>query len=158
MQLRKPKLTLIKEDTRQMERTLSVNYLVIRQNRGVLLNTFVKTTVIRFLSVHSIYLSLLASCIDVQCCIFRPLCFSNVFNNTPLFWISTGQFTLSVLSIYLVGILLDISTRGSKQDSKLLIKTEQYTVRLQQKILFCGIKGPVNFHTTLSIQYSREHS
>ena len=45
---------------------------------------FVKTTVIRFLSVHAIYLSLLASRIDVQCCIFQLWCFSNIFNNTPL--------------------------------------------------------------------------
>ena len=38
-----------------MERTLSVNYPELRQNKRVLLNTFVKNTVIRFLSVHSIY-------------------------------------------------------------------------------------------------------
>ena len=33
---------LPKEDTRQMERTISVNNPVIRQNKGVLLDTFVK--------------------------------------------------------------------------------------------------------------------
>ena len=54
-----------------MERTLSVNYPVLRQNKGVSLNTFVKNTVIIFLSVHYIYQSLLASRIDVQCCIFN---------------------------------------------------------------------------------------
>ena len=84
-----------KEDARQMERTLSVNYPVLRQNKGVLLNMFVKTTVIRFLSVQSIYLSLLAFRIDVECCIFQPWC---------LFCLSTGQFTL--LSIYLVSSLV----------------------------------------------------
>ena len=33
---------LLKEDTREMERTLSVNYPVLGQNKGVLLNTFEK--------------------------------------------------------------------------------------------------------------------
>ena len=41
-----------------MEMTLCVNYPVLRQNKGELLNTFVKTAVIRILSVHSINLSL----------------------------------------------------------------------------------------------------
>ena len=61
-----------------MERTLSVNYPVLRQNKRVLLNMYVKTTVISFLPVYSIYLSLLASRINVQCCIFRPWFFYNI--------------------------------------------------------------------------------
>ena len=36
-----------KEDIRRMERTLSMNYPVVRQNKRVLLNTFVKN--------HSLY-------------------------------------------------------------------------------------------------------
>ena len=68
-----------------------VNFYGLRQNKGVLLNTFVKkTTVIRFLSVHSIYLSFLAFRIDVECCIYRLWCFSNISNNSPLFCLSTG--------------------------------------------------------------------
>ena len=35
-----------------MERTLSVNYPVLRQSKRVLLNMFVKTTVIRFPSCN----------------------------------------------------------------------------------------------------------
>ena len=35
-----------------MERTLSVNYPVLRQNKGVLLNTFKNNTVERYNIVH----------------------------------------------------------------------------------------------------------
>ena len=35
-----------------MERTLTVNNLVLRQNKGVLLNTFENTTVKRYNIVH----------------------------------------------------------------------------------------------------------
>ena len=62
-----------------MERTLSVNYPVLRQNKRVLLNMYIETTVISFLPVYSIYLSLLASRINVQCCIFRPWFFTISF-------------------------------------------------------------------------------
>ena len=64
-----------------MERTLSANYPVLKQNKHVIEYVRKKNTVIRFLSVHSIYLSLRASRIDVQCCIFRPWCYTNVFKN-----------------------------------------------------------------------------
>ena len=49
-----------------MERTLSVSYPVLRQKKGVLLNTFVKkhSHYILFCTFHQ-YLSLLASRIDV---------------------------------------------------------------------------------------------
>ena len=58
---------LIKEDIRRMERTLSVNYPVLRQNKRVLLYTFaIKPLSLRFLCVHSIYLSILASRINVH--------------------------------------------------------------------------------------------
>ena len=91
-----------------MERTLSVNYPVQRQNKGVLLNTFIKKpqSLDSFLYILCIYLSLLASCIDVQCYIFQSWCFSNVFNNTPLFF-------RSVLSIYLVSSLTYIDNMCS---------------------------------------------
>ena len=83
-----------------MEKTLSVNYPVLSQKKGVLLNTFVKN--IRFLSVHSIFLSLLASRIDEQCCIFRPWCFSKVFNNTPLFCLSSHLVSSPSISCILL--------------------------------------------------------
>ena len=117
-----------------------MNYPVLRQNKRVLLNTFVKNHCLKshhctliqearrdrqmectqrsnrdcgFLRTYTIihayfalvqgssyYVSspsffyppcfMLSLLMYIQCCIFRPWCFSNVFNNTPLF--STGQF------------------------------------------------------------------
>ena len=100
-----------------MERTLCVNYPVLRQNKCVLLNTFVKNTVIRFFSVHSIFRSLLASRIDVQCCIFRPWCFWNIFNYTRLFCLSTYRVVHTKSPLRLSYILLGSISRGHRNRS-----------------------------------------
>ena len=56
-----------KEDIRRMERTLSMNYPVLRQNKRVyIVYVRKKPQSLLLLCVHSIYLSLLASRINVQ--------------------------------------------------------------------------------------------
>ena len=60
-----------------MERTLSVNYPVLRQNKGVLLNTFVKNHS-HYIHFCKIYLSI-AFRIDVQCCKCKCLSFDYLF-------------------------------------------------------------------------------
>ena len=95
-----------------MERTLSVDYPVLRQNkpRRIKRRVYYRICSKKTQSLYS-FLYILLFLLPVLMYNFVsfgrvPWCFSNVFNNTTLFCLSTGQSTLSVLSFYLVSSLL----------------------------------------------------
>ena len=69
-----------------MERTVSMNYPVVRQNKPVLLNTFVQNIIIRLLSLYILYINpfLLPVSMFNVVSFDRGVLITNVFNNTRL--------------------------------------------------------------------------
>ena len=88
-----------------MERTLSVNYPVLRQNKRVLLNMFGKhhgRKIQHCTSIQEARRDIQIECTERIIMQF----FTNIFNNTRLFCLSTGQF------IYLISSLSPNQRKG----------------------------------------------